>query len=473
MKTKSASASSKTAVKPYARPGASIKGKGKQVALPDLGTPATLGQSSRKGKKSWRKNIDIRGVEEALEKGREEERITGGPVAAKSNSDLFTVDVTGDVEVGKRARRTHKPLRSLAVLNERSAVPALVARTSASTSRPKGSKTFVSPAEKEWLRRIARKTLAHSDGTGLTSADVRANDPASAHDVWAAEKVVEGPVGGFGEETMVKKAVKVPVTLKRQRDIFTETQVAGGLAVEKPEAGTSYNPTVESHSQLIEQAVQEEMKLLAREAELERRVTELGGVVEARREAKKKADYDEFSEYMTIGPGELDADEDSEGEDAEGLPVKKPSKRKTQAQRNKALRAKMAAEAAKAEKEKRKLANSVSSVAAFKREVERRVQEQKDKEAAAKLAKAQRERLGHQGGEKVGKHRVNKKRVEVQLGEDLAESLRQVKPEGNLFKDRFLALQKRALIEPRVPVLPKKRVTKTREYEKHAYKRFH
>lgn len=48
---------------------------------------------------------------------------------------------------------------------------------------------------------------------------------------------------------------------------------------------------------------------------------------------------------------------------------------------------------------------------------------------------------------------MQKKRVEVQLGEDLAESLRQVRPEGNLFKDRFLALQKRALVEPRVPQL--------------------
>jgi nucleolar protein 53 len=66
-------------------------------------------------------------------------------------------------------------------------------------------------------------------------------------------------------------------------------------------------------------------------------------------------------------------------------------------------------------------------------------------------------------------------------------------PEGNLFKDRFLALQKRALIEPRVPQLyvasrflalschatrlltplrPKRKARKLKEYEKHAYKRF-
>jgi nucleolar protein 53 len=43
----------------------------------DIGAPAQLGQSSRKGKKAWRKNVDIRDVESTLESLREEERITG------------------------------------------------------------------------------------------------------------------------------------------------------------------------------------------------------------------------------------------------------------------------------------------------------------------------------------------------------------------------------------------------------------
>ena len=93
-------------------------------------------------------------------------------------------------------------------------------------------------------------------------------------------------------------------------------------------------------------------------------------------------------------------------------------------------------------------------------------------------------------GQKLGKHKVPQGEVEVQLGEDLSESLRGLKvillvfllfpridvfllqPEGNLFKDRFLSLQQRALIEPRVRVLPKKRRLRIIEYEKHAWKRF-
>jgi len=85
-----------------------------------------------------------------------------------------------------------------------------------------------------------------------------------------------------------------------------------------------------------------------------------------------------------------------------------------------------------------------------------------------------REKLRTQGmkGRRVGKHVVPEGNVDVQLGEDLSESLRGLKTEGNLFRDRFQSLQQRALIEPRVRVLPTKRKFKVKEYEKHAWKRF-
>jgi Nop53 (60S ribosomal biogenesis) len=42
-----------------------------------IGAPAQTSQSSRKGKRAWRKNTDIAALEEGLEELREEERITG------------------------------------------------------------------------------------------------------------------------------------------------------------------------------------------------------------------------------------------------------------------------------------------------------------------------------------------------------------------------------------------------------------
>lgn len=74
-------------------------------------------------------------------------------------------------------------------------------------------------------------------------------------------------------------------------------------------------------------------------------------------------------------------------------------------------------------------------------------------------------------GRKIGKHLVPEEGMDVQLSEDVSDSLRAMKVrfngyfqallcsltipqvEGNLFRDRFVSLQHRAIIEPRVPVL--------------------
>ena len=54
-----------------------VKPKKKLSAASIVGAPAQHNQSSRKGKKAWRKNVDIEDFEEKLEGLREEERTFG------------------------------------------------------------------------------------------------------------------------------------------------------------------------------------------------------------------------------------------------------------------------------------------------------------------------------------------------------------------------------------------------------------
>jgi nucleolar protein 53 len=54
-----------------------IKPKKKFSATSIVGAPAQHNQSSRRGKKAWRKNVDIEDLEEKLEGLREEERTFG------------------------------------------------------------------------------------------------------------------------------------------------------------------------------------------------------------------------------------------------------------------------------------------------------------------------------------------------------------------------------------------------------------
>jgi len=58
-------------------PTPAFKPKKKSSASSVVGAPAQHNQSSRKGKKAWRKNVDIEELEEKLEGLREEERTFG------------------------------------------------------------------------------------------------------------------------------------------------------------------------------------------------------------------------------------------------------------------------------------------------------------------------------------------------------------------------------------------------------------
>ncbi|RSH78038.1 uncharacterized protein EHS24_002493 [Apiotrichum porosum] len=469
----SRTAAATPATKPYDRPAkasssAKSKGKGKATATApvvdgaaNIGAPAQHSQPSRKGKKAWRKNVNVTEVEDALERSRAEERVTGGKIADKKDGDLFTVDTTGDVEVAKKVR-TKKPLRSLAILAERSAVPSLASRVAA----PKPPKVSVTAAEKARMRRVARRTVDDS-----TSADVKAVGTATT-DAWARAAPQKGLAGGFGDEGVIVHKVKAPITLAKQR-AMRFANVRAQDADELPTAGVSYNPAAAAHAALIATALQEEQERLAKEDKEAQEIETLGQVVEGRR---ANADTEDMVNGMRIGRADgvpLDASDDDDDEaEAEDAFRPKQTKRKTQAQRNKSLRAREAKEAAKHEATRKKMEKHVAAAKAFSKSAEARNKAHAESARQRKAAAEARERAGFTGGEKVGRHRVGKKAVEVQLGEDLAESLRQLKPEGNLFKDRFLSLQRRALLEPRAPVLPKRRTIKTKEYEKHAWKKF-
>jgi nucleolar protein 53 len=68
-----------------------------------IGQPQQLRQPSRKGKKAWRKNVDIAEVQDGLESLREEIR-QGGPLSEKPSEELFVIDTAGSEDVRKKHR---------------------------------------------------------------------------------------------------------------------------------------------------------------------------------------------------------------------------------------------------------------------------------------------------------------------------------------------------------------------------------
>jgi nucleolar protein 53 len=445
-KTSKASSASKPSVKKHAATG--------------FGAPSQLAQSSRKGKKAWRKNIDIQPVEQGLESLRSEERVIGSTLHKQTDDQLFVVDTKGDDKVRKSLPRYSKAeLTSTKILSQRSAIPAVFSRP---TKDSLASRSKVSRADKERLLRIAKRprkgpfnaVMDHTEfGAGSALIDVSAAVKHSgSYDPWTVEEVEEV---ADGLEYTKKPKIKRP-------ELFHPRDVIEVPAVLEPHQGSSYNPPAAAHDELIMEACRLER----------RRQEEADRLAEVRR---KVADARALATGVTEGlPLGMTLDEiPTDGEPIiqhDAVVPKKPSTRKTKQQRAKALRLREEKRALAEKAARKKMLATITMVKSLRSTAEKVGQQQNQARLARQLALKMKLRKGL-AGQRLGKYKVPENEIEVQIGEDLSENLRTLKPEGNLFRDRFRSMQQRALIEPRVPILPTKRA-KLKEFEKHAWKRF-
>ncbi|KAF7439843.1 hypothetical protein PC9H_000180 [Pleurotus ostreatus] len=444
----------------------SSKQKNKKNPTSTIGAPAQRSQSSRKGKRAWRKNIDIDQVEERLEELRTEEREFGKPLQKHDDSELFQIDVTGDADIRKRLPRYSKAqLTSTKILSQRSAVPAVVSRT---TTSSKKRKSPLSQEDKARLLRMGKRMrrgpfnsvmdpTEFGNGSGLLELS-EAVKKSGTYDAWATENEEEDIVmeGGFGTETVNKPKVKPPPVPHPKDKIEVP-------AIAEPHQGTSYNPLASAYQDLL---------LKAHETE-ERRVNEIAKVAAVKDKMAEARHNDDDADNIGLPRGmKLDTplEDDTEAEGEVLLPKKQPE-RKTKAQRNKAAKALAERRILAAKAARKQLLVAIDGAKTLRKSTEQSFAARQQERLLKRQILLDNLKYGL-AGTRLGKHKVPEGNLDVQLGDDLSESLRALKPEGNLFKDRFISLQHRALIEPRAPVIPKKRRTKTIEYEKHAWKRF-
>ncbi|KAJ3498716.1 hypothetical protein NLJ89_g10182 [Agrocybe chaxingu] len=435
--------------------------KGKKSAS-GVGAPSQHNQSSRKGKRAWRKNVNIEDVEEVLEEMRVEERVTGAALSKTADEDLFQIDLKGD---DKRLVRHILPrfstsqLTSAKILAQRSAVPAVVSRA---TSKRKST---VSREDKEKLLRITKRPRKgplnsimdpseYAPGSGIVELS-KAVKQSGTYDPWQEGSSAEEVKDGL--ETVEKKKPKVPTTTKT-RDLIEVP------AIVEPHQGTSYNPPADAHEELIIKAASMEEKRV-KEAE---KLAEVKKKIDAAKNTQEE-DGDFIASGMKVQ--ELGPDEEQISDSpSRSNTTSKP--RKTKAKKNKATRL-LAEKRALAERAQRKrLLASINDARSIRKANSRLFSAREKEREQRRLALVEKLKKQGMAGQKLGKHKVPEGEIDVQLGEDLSENLRGLKPEGNLFRDRFQSLQQRALIEPRVRVLPKKRTHRIVEYEKHAWKKF-
>jgi Nop53 (60S ribosomal biogenesis) len=386
-----------------------------------------------------------------------------GPIAEKASGEIFAVDTHGSEAVRHNYQKTHKPLKAEEILAQRSVIPAVENRKRPGSRITDG---IIGPSSKKqkknWVSSKELQRLKDSlDTTTYLSSKQIENNQDATFDLWSEEKVTKDDVAyDYLEQPKAKVA---PSTVSHPPIAMTASGKAV-KAIRTPTAGSSYNPSFADWDDLLtqegEKALEAEKKRLQIEQTEAERAARIAAVVS---EDSSGARNDDESAWEGF---------ESEFESAQLLKKKRPE-RKTQAQRNKIKRRKDAegqalhqskmADKRKQARELEQLARNDSVGQTSASEVAAMVEEENISSEDGDDSVLRRKRLRNMT--------IPEKNLEVVLPDELQESLRRLKPEGNLLNDRFRSLLVNGKIEVRKEILQpkKKRVTYT---EKWTYKDF-
>ncbi|XP_073673969.1 ribosome biogenesis protein NOP53 [Garra rufa] len=396
-------------------------------------------------KKNWNKFSDIQDVEEFLDDVRLQERATGGLLAEKTDDSLFFVDVgekdkkdkdtQPETTAGKGKRS--KPLRIDLILQSNSHIPApkdvlAFQQPNAKKQRRTSERAAKSAAmgilpRRERLLQLRRAAAA--SGASAKERPVANNNPERAFfDLWSAG-TPETADPYYLEQTK-KKRVKRPDRLNEKPSVLP--------AIEVIAPGGSYNPDFFSHQDLLREAHEEEVKKVKAQEKLARQLAVKEDL--ATEESTFKEQVEGLIEEEEIEPEVPEGDTE---DTVIGPTATKEKKTEKQRKKEKAERIKeLQRKAARHVIDKRQQLFQLRSIGADLKKGEQRTKmRQAQRKAKQEAEKSMPRRLG--------RLKFQTPDLDIQLSSELASSLRTLKPEGSILKDRFLSLQKRNIIEPR------------------------
>lgn len=385
-------------------------------------------QPSRKGKKEWRKNVDVDDIHEALEAKRENEVLYG------DDDQAFVIDNEGD----NRKIHSHK-LKSREILENKSKVPAIVS---------KKVKHKVSKKRANQLMALAGRLITESALTARVDKDgiVRAQNV----DVWAdKDEVAQPDIYKKSSFKSYTPATKAPKTMSHA-PISLSVSTTDDVLVH---AGKSYNPALDSWRDLIDREFNAEQSLEVKRQAVEEHQKRIQHLIETLDDKEIESSDDEVAQEVE----ETANNEDDENKYKLSLNKRTELKLKTRTKRNREARHKQRLELQAKLKDLKKQIHDLQKLEEIEKEVD--VKQSQVKKKAPKTY------VRH------GKSEVIFKPIEVKLSDELTNNMRSVKPEGNLFYEQMHKLQASGRVEARVPV-EKKRKFARKFTEKWSYKDF-
>jgi len=278
---------------------------------------------------------------------------------------------------------------------------------------------------------IPRSKRAKPNDTKNQDTSITEKD---SYDVWNKVEVIPAPEDlpppAILPYSKTRPAIP-PSTLRSSTRLLRPRESVDAVTVAK--AGQSYNPALEDWEDLISQTAEQEQARLAKIA--------------------MKEWVPQPEDIETPAPeasSEDESEEEEKGETYLGKPVK--VKRKTRAQRNKQLRQQeqtrlrlLAQTLKQKHKQVSNLPSLLSQITLHSAKQSQGVKSKKPKELPVAP-------------------------LELQLSDELAESLRLLKPEGNLFRDRYRSFVERGIVEGRFQKNRRGRKFPVQYVEKYDYK---
>ncbi|VVB02895.1 unnamed protein product [Arabis nemorensis] len=352
-------------------------------------------KTSRKGKKAWRANISTEDIEDFFEKTTKD-ALSGGNLSAASNKDLFHVEKSHDLPVKRKIEKhRERVLRCDSILKKNPFVQVV------SSSKPKS--------------KISKKPIA-IESEKPKQAQKNVADDSEMVDLWGDDS--KGQQKG-NPRKISKKTSIIP-------------------AVEVDPAGCSYNPTAESHEDMLAEAVAQEMQKVYKN-ELGPDPVPLTIEGDAINEDEKY-----FLEVDNVSEVEDDADAENEVSEA-GKKVARTTEKITRVVLNKRSRHKALQKKNIEEKNKKKLSKEINSLPKILKEIAREDKEKKNKHLRRTIAKQDVLKIRPP---RLGKHKYEAPPVQVLLTEEITGSLRKLKACCTLARDRFKSLEKRGILVP-------------------------
>ncbi|XP_073405229.1 ribosome biogenesis protein NOP53 [Dendrobates tinctorius] len=420
---------------------------------------------NRNKKKNWKKHSDVRDVEEFLDDVRLQERTVGGLLSEKANENLFFVD-TGKKKKDprtdrKRLKKRTKPLWIDLNLQPDSKVPPpkdILSHQVPNGRKLKRKREREGTLEKKGiLPRTDRLLVAQLNRPSSTLVDEANNNPGRGfYDLWGERNPLDSASQGkdpwYLEQTK-KSRVKRPDRLNKKPSELPAIEIAA--------AGASYNPTYESHQDLMLKAHEVEVKKLKEARKLSRKL---------KFPTNDKAPTEESRlRELCEGLVEESEDDNPSGDEGELEEQKVTSlhqrERKTERQRKKEKEAKILKARQDSEKTERLRRQSLFQLKSIQTSLKSRQEEL----AKRKKLRGEKQKAKALQPKRLGRLKYQEPDIDVLLSEELTDSLRRLKPEGSVTKDRFKSFQKRNLIEPRERAKFKRKL-KVKYVEKRAFR---